>query len=405
MSAIYVNDAGIVCALGTGLAAVESRLFAAAGGLLSAAPGPFSAAPGCRFLTHTDKYSPGSPLPVGAVDGELGATALPEENTRNNRLLAAALEPLLPQIAALKSRYGSHRIGVVVGTSTSGIAEAELALTCDACGPILDPAYRYTGQEYAAPSRFLARWLQLGGPCWSQSSACTSGAKALASAARLLQLGICDAVIAAGVDTLCRMTISGFTSLALVAKTPCNPFSRNRSGISIGEGAACFILSREPADVRLAGFGESSDAHHISSPDPQGRGAILAMQQALDHAQLGPRQIDYINLHGTATVQNDAMEALAVNQVFGAETACSSTKPLTGHTLAAAGAIEALFCWLSLRRADALLPPHIWDGERDPDLAPLHGLGRTASARRVTAIMSNSFAFGGNNLSLVMTRE
>jgi 3-oxoacyl-[acyl-carrier-protein] synthase-1 len=389
--AIYVNHAGIVCALGTGVAAVERNLFAAA--------------PGMQFLTQTDRYSPGATLPVGAVNEEFGATVLPDENTHNNRMLAAALEPLLPQIAALKARYGSHRIGIVVGTSTSGIAEAEAAITCDDRGPRLDPAYRYTGQEYAAPSRFLAKWLQVDGPCWSQSSACTSGAKALASAARLLQLGACDAVIAAGVDTLCRMTIAGFSSLAVVAKTPCNPFSRNRSGISIGEGAACFILSRESAEVRLAGFGESSDAHHISAPDPQGRGAILAMQQALEHAQLKPRDIGYINLHGTATVQNDTMEALAVNHVFGAETACSSTKPLTGHTLAAAGAIEALFCWLALRRNDARLPPHIWDGERDPEMAPLHGLGRPASAGRVDAIMSNSFAFGGNNLSLVMTRE
>jgi 3-oxoacyl-[acyl-carrier-protein] synthase-1 len=390
--AIYVNEAGIVCSLGAELATVERNLFAATRDK--------------NYLEPTDRYSPGMPLPLGVVTQQFADTALADENSRNNRLLAAALAPLLPQIETLKARYGSHRIGVVVGTSTSGIAEAEAALQCDADGEVhFDPAYRYACQEYSAPSRFLSRWLQTSGPSWTQSSACTSGGKALASAARLLQLGVCDAVIAAGVDTLCRMTVAGFSSLSVVAKTRCQPFSRNRSGISLGEGAACFILTREPAKVRLAGVGESSDAYHISSPDPQGRGAIGAMQQALKQAGMSPQQIDYMNLHGTATVQNDAMEALAVNQVLGADIPCSSTKPLTGHTLAAAGAIEALFCWLTLQREDLLLPPHIWDAEVDPDLSPLHGLGRPSSANRIKAVMSNSFAFGGNNLSLVMARE
>jgi 3-oxoacyl-[acyl-carrier-protein] synthase-1 len=311
----------------------------------------------------------------------------------------------VPQIDALKTRYGAHRIGIVVGTSTSGIADTESALLCSGSEVHLKPGYRYSDQEYSAPARFLARWLGTTGPCWSQSSACTSGGKALASAARLLQTGMCDAVIAAGVDTLCRMTVAGFSALSVVAKNPCNPFSRNRSGISIGEGAACFILSREAAEVRLAGIGESSDAHHISAPDPQGRGAMQAMQQALRQSGLSPRQIDYVNLHGTATVQNDAMEALAVNHVFGADIACSSTKPLTGHTLAAAGAIEALFCWLLLQRTDSLLPPHIWDGEIDPQISALHGLARSHGAAPARAVISNSFAFGGNNLSLLMARE
>ncbi|MES2605834.1 MAG: beta-ketoacyl-ACP synthase [Pseudomonadota bacterium] len=390
--AIYVNHAGIVCSLGADVAAVEQNLFAATRDT--------------NYLRPTDSFSAGTVLPLGMVNSHLADTSLSDENSRNNRMLAAALSPLLPQIETLNARYGSHRIGVVVGTSTSGIAEAEAALRCGGDGEVhFDSAYRYACQEYSAPSRFLSRWLQTSGPSWTQSSACTSGGKALASAARLLQLGVCDAVIAAGVDTLCRMTVAGFSSLSVVAKTRCLPFSRNRSGISLGEGAACFILSREPAKVRLAGVGESSDAYHISSPDPQGRGAIQAMQQGLKQAGLLPQHVDYLNLHGTATVQNDAMEALAVNHVFGSDIPCSSTKPLTGHTLAAAGAIEALFCWLTLQREDLLLPPHVWDAEIDPDLSPLHGLGRPSSANRVKAVMSNSFAFGGNNLSLVMVRE
>lgn len=389
---VYLNHAGIICALGANLAEVERKVFNDTGEH--------------PCLSFSERYSPGEALPLGLVNQALADTPLPDENTRNNRMLAAALTPLLGEIETLKACHGRHRIGIVIGTSTSGIAACEAALHYDtAQGLQLDPGYTYLHQEFSAPARFLSRWLQTSGPCWVLSSACTSGAKALAAAARLLRLGVCDAVIAAGVDTLCRMTVSGFKALSVVSKTPCQPFSRNRCGINIGEGAACFILSREPGQVCLAGIGESSDAYHISAPNPQGDGAILAMRQALEQAQLAPEQIDYLNLHGTATPQNDAMEALAVNQVLGANVPCSSTKPLTGHTLAAAGAIEALFCWLLLRREDATLPPHIWDKAYDPALAPLHAIGRRHAAQPARAVMSNSFAFGGNNLSLVMTRN
>ena len=389
---IYLNHAGIICALGASLAEVERNLFTDVGTR--------------PWLSVSERYSPGEPLPLGLVKQTLADTPLADENTRNNRMLAAALKPLLGEIEALKARHGSHRIGIVVGTSTSGIAACEAALHYDtAQGLQLDADYTYLHQEFSAPARFLTRWLQTSGPCLVLSSACTSGAKALAAAARLLRLGVCDAVLAAGVDTLCRMTVSGFNALSVVSTTPCLPFSRNRCGINIGEGAACFILSREPGHVRLAGVGESSDAYHISAPNPQGDGAILAMRQALEQAQLAPEQIDYLNLHGTATPQNDAMEALAVNQVLGANVPCSSTKPLTGHTLAAAGAIEALFCWLLLQREDTALPPHIWDAANDPALAPLRALGRSPGAHPAQAVMSNSFAFGGHNLSLGMTRH
>lgn len=388
---VYLNRGEVICSLGTNLAAVESRLF--------------GTEPENGFLTLSDRYSPGRPLPLGLVAEELPAAAIDGEDTRNNRMLAAAVTPLLAAIDDLKARFGRRRIGIVIGTSTSGIAEGEAALGCDGGAPLLAPGYRYTSQELSATTRFLSRWLDIAGPCWTLSSACTSGGKALASATRLLNLGACDAVIAGGVDTLCRMTLAGFSSLMVTADTVCNPFSDNRRGINIGEGAAVFVVSREPGPVRLAGIGESSDAYHISSPDPEGRGAEAAIRQALATAGLAPEQIDYINLHGTATAQNDLMEGIAVNRVFGASVACSSTKPLTGHTLAAAGAIEALLCWLLLQRRDDRLPPHLWDGHRDPEIPALDGLGRARLGRPVNTVMSNSFAFGGNNLSLVMTRE
>lgn len=391
-SSTYINHAGIACSLGVGLSVVEDQLFK---------PDHNN----CDFFTVTDAFSPSRAIPLGLVTQTLSPLEAPHENTQTNRLLVASMQDLLPQIEDLKSRYGAHRIGIIVGTSTSGIAEGEAALVNDNNQYSTKPGYQYKTQEMSGPARFLSRWLGLSGPCWTHSSACTSGGKAVASAERLLTMGACDAIIAAGVDSLCRMTVAGFSSLLVVTDTQCNPFSRNRNGINIGEGAASFIISKAPGPVRLAGVGESSDAYHISSPDPDGKGAEKAMRAALTHAQLNVEDIDYINLHGTATSQNDSMEAGAVNRVFGPDVPCSSTKPFTGHTLAAAGAIEALFCWLLLQRQDNLIPPHRWDGESDPTIATLNGLACSSSVSRPRAVLSNSFAFGGNNLSLVLTRE
>ncbi|MBR9911165.1 MAG: beta-ketoacyl-ACP synthase [Gammaproteobacteria bacterium] len=390
MPAIYLNQAAVNCSLGQDLLSVEENLFGA---------GQSS------FMTMTDQYSPGAVLPLGLVKGNLPAVDIAGEDTRNNRLLASAVRPLLGHINRLKSRYRPERIGLVIGTSTSGIADAEEALVGNEAGFHFETGYYYDSQEFSAPVRFLSRWLGVRGPAWVVSTACTSGGKALASAARLLQMGACDAVIAGGVDTLCRMTVAGFSSLLVTSDKLCNPFSLHRRGINIGEAAAVFIVSRQEGPVRLAGFGESSDAYHISSPDPDGRGAEIAIKKALAVSGINAADIDYINLHGTATEQNDKMESLVVNRIFGPEVACSSTKPLTGHTLAAAGAVEALFCWQLLQRSNGSLPPHVWDGVTDPVLATLNGLGRPALAGTARYAMSNSFAFGGNNLSLILARE
>jgi len=292
----------------------------------------------------------------------------------------------------------------VIGGSTSGLREGEAAVQALRRRGQWPDDYVYEQQELGASSTFLAWTLGTAGPAHVISTACSSGAKALASAARLLQANLADVVIAGGADTLCRFTVAGFMALESVSAARCNPLSRNRCGINLGEGAALFVVSREPGPVRLAGWGETSDAHHISSPDPAARGAIDAIGQALARAGVAASAIDYVNLHGTATPQNDAMESLAIAQTLGAEVPVSSTKPLTGHALGAAGAIEAAFGWLTLvDNPTGLLPPHWWDSQSDPTLATL----RVASpgerlGRPLQHVLSNSFAFGGSNASLVL---
>ncbi|MBT5913686.1 MAG: beta-ketoacyl-[acyl-carrier-protein] synthase family protein [Rhodospirillaceae bacterium] len=388
---IYLNSAGLICSLGSGPKNIEDRLFNENTEL--------------TYLQRSPKFSTDNRLLFGLVEHPLAAVSIAEQNTRNNRMLTTASEPLLNEIQLLKERFGPQRIATVIGTSTSGISEGEEALLYYKSQNKFPENYHYCMQEPFSPSRYISKWLGLRGPAFSVSSACTSGSKALASAARLLRLGVCDAVIAGGVDTLCNMTIRGFSSLLVTTDSICNPFSVNRNGINIGEGAGLFILTREPGPVRLAGIGETSDAYHISSPHPEGKGAENAMRQALQQARMKPESIQYLNLHGTGTEQNDKMEARAVQRVFGNDIACSSTKPLTGHTLAASGAIEAVFCWLALQREDDRLPPHRWDGQADLDLPVLTGITTTKLGKKLTTAMSNSYAFGGNNTSLIMARE
>lgn len=395
----YLNKAAINCALGSNLTQFAENLFKAE--QLSS------------FFTNTDQYSPDRVLPLGLVQSPLADVTVEGENSRNNRLLASTISPLLSDIDALKARYGSHRIGIVLGTSTSGISDGEAAVSILENGDqdasiAIDPNYDYQTQEFSAPVRFLSKWLGISGPAWVVSTACTSGSKALASAARLLELGVCDAVIAGGVDSLCKMTVAGFSSLMVTSEQRCNPFSVNRNGINIGEASAVFLVSKTPSDIRIAGIGETSDAYHISSPEPEGKGAKAAMLAAIKQAGIKPDDVDYLNLHGTATEHNDLMEARAVDQVFAAHNhtiACGSTKALTGHTLAAAGAVEALICSLSLQRSDGLLPPQIWDEQLDPALPRLAGLGKRQLDNPAKYALSNSFAFGGNNVSLLLARE
>lgn len=389
---MYLQQLGIVCSLGSDLQTVREQLFQAE----SQSHG--------QFLTHTSRYTR-QELPLGMVN-----TPLPSLdksiNTRTNQLMMVAFRQIEDAYQQLAAHLEPTRIAVILGTSTSGIGEGGDAIHYWRQQQSLPEDFNYSLQEIANPAEVLADAVGAKGPNFVISTACSSGAKALASGRRLLRQGVVDLVIAGGVDGLCPLTVNGFAALDSVSSKPCLPFSANRDGINIGEGAALFLLSRENGPVLLSGVGECSDGHHISAPEPQGKGAEQAMQLALKDARLAPAQIDYLNLHGTATEQNDRMEAMAVNRLFGDHLACSSSKGLTGHTLGAAGAIEAAFCWLSLTHPENALPPHVWDGKVDPELATL--TLHTEQRQLTTApqrLMSNSFAFGGNNISLILERK
>lgn len=388
---VYLNHLGIICALGAGTDEVAANLFA------GISPG----------MVNTDFWSPGRVLSVGEITSDLPDISHHEfkNRSRNNQVLAAALAQIRPEVDGLIRRHGANRVGIVLGTSTSGVHEAEKAFLAARDTRGLPDGFHYSQQEMGSAATFLANELGVSGPAWVISTACSSSARALASAARLLRSGLVDVVITGGVDTLCQFTIAGFSALESVGAPRCNPLSVNRCGINIGEAAVLFTMTRESGSVALLGWGESSDGHHMSAPDPEGRGAQRAITQALERAGLASHEIDYINLHGTATPLNDAMESRVVAQLFGEGVPVSSTKPLTGHTLGAAGALEAALVWLTLHpdNTQGQLPPHIWDNCPDPLLPQLKPVvvGQ-ALGRRPRTALSSSFAFGGNNAVLVL---
>ena len=388
----YLNALGLVCSLGSGKQAVARKLFAG----------------DCSGMQRQSGWVPERALTIGAVHGELATipAGLQQQSSRNNQLLLQAALQVQADIEQAIQTFGRDRIAIVLGTSTSGIDEASQGIAHYLQHQQFPADYTYQQQELSAPATFLADWLDISGPAYVISTACTSSARALMSAQRLLDMNLCDVVLCGGVDTLCKLTLNGFSALEAVSDERCNPFSVNRHGINIGEAAVLFVMSRQPAAdhaIALLGAGASSDAHHISAPEPGGRGAVQAMRRALHRAGLQADQIGYLNLHGTATQHNDAMESHAVAQVFPEGVPCSSTKPMTGHTLGAAGALEAAFCWLSLNH-DGALAPHVWDGCGDPALPNLNWVtaGQTLAPAPQRCLMSNSFAFGGNNVSLII---
>ncbi|WP_325437060.1 beta-ketoacyl-[acyl-carrier-protein] synthase family protein [Pseudomonas nitroreducens] len=391
MTATYLNELGLICALGNDRREVAAALLAGESAGMQVQAG----------------WVPGRSLPVGAVKARMAAIPDKRHDTRNNRLLLAAATQIDPAIRAAIQRHGAARVAVVLGTSTSGIQETTQGIRHHTLHGQLPEGFHYSHQELSDPAVFLAEHYGLAGPSYVISTACTSSGRALQSARRLLKLGLCDAVLCGGVDSLCELTLNGFGSLEAVSDERCNPFSANRKGINIGEGAALFLMTREPSRIALLGAGASSDAHHISAPDPEGRGAREAMRKALTEAELAAEQIAYLNLHGTATAHNDAMESLAVQAEFPQGVPCSSTKPLSGHTLGAAGALEAAFCWLLLgeHNPESRLPPQRWDGVADPQLPTLalvRDKGPSLPLNGPRYLMSNSFAFGGNNISLIL---
>src|SRR5437879_4509228 len=345
---------------------------------------------------------------AGVDDAPLPAT-LHEFECRNNRLALLGLvqDGLAEAVKRAASRHGRERVGVFLGTSTSGILETELAYReRDPVSGALPAQFRYRGAHNTfSLAAFAQQALQLSGPAVVISCACASSAKVFASARRAIGAGLIDAALVGGVDSLCLTTLYGFHSLQLVSRTPCRPFDVARDGISIGEAAAFALLEPPPASldadaVMLLGVGESSDAYHMSAPHPEGRGARAAMLQAIASAELEPTAIDYINLHGTGTPSNDSAESRQIAAVLGASVPGSSTKGATGHTLGAAGALEAVICALAIQHH--FMPGGLNTTQLDPTLG-IHYL-RENRRGRLSRVMSNSFGFGGSNCSLVFGR-
>jgi 3-oxoacyl-[acyl-carrier-protein] synthase I len=372
--------------LGLGVAATRAALHARRGGL--------------RRNDFVDL-----PAYIGRVDGvehEPVVSKLSEFDCRNNRLAQLGLQQdgFEEAVAQARKKYGAARIAVLIGTSTSGILETEIA-------------YRNRGEDGALPSSlryrhshnvfsvadFVRQYLRLDGPAAAISTACSSSAKVFANAYRFIEAGLCDAAVVGGVDSLCGTTLYGFSSLELLSAQPCRPCDEKRDGISIGEAAGFALVEREAeSEFALLGYGESCDAHHMSSPHPEGAGAHLAMSRALARAELTPEEISYVNLHGTATPANDLAEDLAVHRLFGASTPCSSTKGWTGHALGAAGISEAIICCVSLR--DNLVPGTLNTAALDPQLKSRIALQNMSMPLKCA--ISNSFGFGGNNCALVL---
>jgi 3-oxoacyl-[acyl-carrier-protein] synthase-1 len=346
---------------------------------------------------------------VGRVDG-LEAAALPADmarwDCRNNRLAWLGLQQdgFLEQVRAARSRHGPARIALLLGTSTASIGATEEAYRrLDDAGRLPEDLRRPTLHTPHSLGAFVAAALDLSGPCLTISTACSSSAKVFASAERLFRLGLIDAAVVGGVDTLCDSVLFGFNALELVSTTRCRPFDAARDGISIGEGAGFALLERAnsaPDAPQLLGYGEASDAHHMSTPHPDGLGAELTLRDTLARSGLEAGQVDYINLHGTASQKNDEVEAALVNRSFPPTTRASSTKGYTGHTLGAAGIIEAVVALLAIERG--LVPGNLGGQSPDPQCGP--SFAWRNERRAVDVALSNSFGFGGNNACLAFAR-
>ncbi|MBI3370089.1 MAG: beta-ketoacyl-[acyl-carrier-protein] synthase family protein [Burkholderiales bacterium] len=389
MKPLAVADYTLVTALGAGRGATLDALGSGRSGL---AHRPFESAALDTWL--------------GIVDG-LDDVRLPTElashDCRNNRLAELALrsDGFGDAVRAAARRHGAQRVGVLLGTSTSGILQTEIAYRqrdgdTGALPAWLD--YAHTHNTFSVAG-YVRAALGLRGPAFVVSTACSSSAKVFASAARMIDLGLIDAAVVGGVDSLCMTTLYGFKSLELLSPEPCRPWDAARNGLSLGEGAAFALLERDAAEPKawLLGCGESSDGHHMSSPHPDGAGAAMAMRAALDSAGLGASAVDYLNLHGTGTPSNDAAEDIAVCAVFGQALPCSSTKGATGHALGAAGGVEAAIAMLALQHG--LMPAGLNSPRPDPMLQANYL--REPRAQALKVVGSNGFGFGGTNVCLL----
>lgn len=393
---ILIVDYDATCAAGSGMDELRAALATQRSGLR---PNDF---PGCNLPTWIGR--------VPAIDDYVFAPELAAWQSRNNALIALGLQQgtLQQSLTTLVERFGSARIGVVMGSSTSSIDRSEEAYRhLDEQGQLPEEFLQENVLNPHAPGLFVAQLLGLDGPTMTVNTACSSSAKVFATGARWLRAGIVDAVLVGGADTLCQSVLYGFHSLQLVSESQCRPFDGARDGINLGEAAGFALLVRgddaqgiEHTGIQLSGYGESSDAHHMSHPHPEGAGARLAIEQALAQAGLAPAQIDYINLHGTASRANDHIEGNLVGAMFPASTLASSTKGWTGHTLGAAGILESIFALEAL--TSGLVPGTLNLAQVDPEIAITMSAANQNAG--LTNVMSNSFGFGGNNACLIFSR-
>ncbi len=392
---ILIVDYDATCAAGAGMDELRAALAAQRSGLRQ------NDFPGCDLPTWIGR--------VPAIDDYVFTPELAAWQSRNNALIALGLQQgtLQQSLAKLVAQFGSARIGVVMGSSTSSIDRSEEAYRqLDSEGKLPPEFVQEKVLNPHAPGLFVAELLGLDGPNMTINTACSSSAKVFATAARWLRAGIVDAVLVGGADTLCQSVLYGFHSLQLVSDAQCRPFDGARDGINLGEAAGFALLVRgdviaiEHTGIQLSGYGESSDAHHMSHPHPEGAGARLAIEQALTQASLAPAHIDYINLHGTASRANDHIEGNLVGAMFPARTLVSSTKGWTGHTLGAAGILESIFALEAL--ASGLVLGTLNLAQVDPEIAIV--MSAANQTAELTHVMSNSFGFGGNNACLIFSR-
>ncbi|NAZ98246.1 beta-ketoacyl-[acyl-carrier-protein] synthase family protein [Vibrio toranzoniae] len=391
---IYIQDCGFHSALGSSIADIHGCL---------------KDERESNMVEVSDMLNDGKHTVVGKIASELPdiPSAQAQYTTRNNQLALSALNQIEDSIEQAKSQFGADRIAVIIGTSTSGISDGEAAFKHKLDQGSFPEHYHYSKQELGNTSEFVSQYCSLTGPNYVISTACSSSGRVFLTAQRLLDSGMADAVLVGGVDTLCRLTLNGFHGLEALSTKHCQPFSASRDGINIGEAAAFMLLSKaklnatntnpNTPNIALLGCGDSSDAHHISAPHPEGNGAEQAMRKALYSAQLQAGDIGYINAHGTATPLNDSMESKAIHRIFANKVPVSSTKPLTGHTLGAASAIEAAIAWHILKYDLPLPLQKCQDKAEDIEI----DLVNCTQKLKVKNILSNSFAFGGNNISLI----
>ncbi len=346
-------------------------------------------------FTFSEDFVKGAIFPLGKINIDLPKISDENFNIRCNKLLLKCLQEI--NIKRITEKYLPNKIGIIIATTNSGIEEfAQTNIK--------------SYLEIGNPSEFIKKHLGLTGFRASVSVACASGIKAFSMAKRLLENNICDCVIAGGSDSLSNLAIHGFNSLELLSKQISIPFSKNRNGINIGEGAALFILEKESFNsesIEIAGIGETSDAYHYSTPEPTGTEAMKAIKLALQEASISSSEIDYINLHGTGTISNDIMEANAINKIFGENIFCSSTKPLTGHCLGAAASIETALCCILLNKINGnkLIYPHIYDNEYDKQIAKIKLAEQNTKLEKLDTILSNAFGFGGANAVMILRRK